>query len=165
MSTSQVSHSSLSLRQRERYADVERQGLVLGADRECARRATSISQDSERQLEGAINDWENEGSTAVGMPPPSRPHLLRTRRIPAVRGDRLPAIIITGSCETGLAVQSMKAGAFDFIEKPVGRAALLASIGGALEQSHHAGKSSGVQEAASRRIAALTLAHGQGGIG
>lgn len=77
MSTSQVSHSSLSLRQRERYADVERQGLVLGAERERARRATSISQDSERQLEGAINDWENEGSTAVGMPPPSRPHLLR----------------------------------------------------------------------------------------
>jgi len=72
------------------------------------------------------------------------------------RGDRLPAIIITGSGEIGLAVQAMKAGACDFIEKPVGRAALLASIGGALEQSHDAGKSSGVQEAASRRIAALT---------
>ncbi len=71
-------------------------------------------------------------------------------------GDRLPAIIITGSGEIGLAVQAMKAGACDFIEKPVGRAALLASIGGALEQSHDAGKSSGVQEATSRRIAALT---------
>lgn len=77
MSVSQHSHSSLSLRQRKRHADVERQGLALGAERERARRAASISQDREQQLEGAINDWENEGGTTVGMPPPSRPHLLR----------------------------------------------------------------------------------------
>ena len=77
MSTSQDSHSSLSLRQRARHADVERQGFALGAERERARRAASISQARERQLDGAINDWENEGGTAVGMPPPSRPHLLR----------------------------------------------------------------------------------------
>lgn len=72
------------------------------------------------------------------------------------RGDRLPAIIITGSGEIGLAVQAMKAGACDFIEKPVGRLELLASIGGALEQSHDDSALSGAQQAASRRLAALT---------
>ncbi|WP_176599417.1 hypothetical protein [Sphingobium sp. 15-1] len=75
MSTSQ-DHSSLSFRQRARQADVERQGLALGAERERARCAASVSQDRERQLEGAIDDWENEGGTAFGMPP-SRPRLLR----------------------------------------------------------------------------------------
>jgi len=78
MSASQDSYSS-SLRQRERHAGVERQGLALGAERERARRATSISQDRERQLEGAINDWENEGGAAIGMPPPAPPRLLRKR--------------------------------------------------------------------------------------
>lgn len=72
------------------------------------------------------------------------------------RGDRLPAIIITGSGEIGLAVQAMKAGACDFIEKPVGRTQLLASIGGALEQSHDDSASYRAQLAASLRIATLT---------
>ncbi|MBK5265274.1 MAG: response regulator, partial [Alphaproteobacteria bacterium] len=66
------------------------------------------------------------------------------------------AIIITGGGEIGLAVQAMKAGACDFIEKPVGRPDLLASIGRALEQSHDVSALSGVQEATSRRLAALT---------
>lgn len=72
------------------------------------------------------------------------------------RADRLPAIIITGNGEIGLAVQAMKAGACDFIEKPVGRKELLASIGGALEQSHDDSASSEAQEAVSRRLVALT---------
>jgi two-component system CheB/CheR fusion protein len=49
-------------------------------------------------------------------------------------GDHLPTILITGSSDIGLAVAAMQSGACDFIEKPVGRAELLASIARAISQ-------------------------------
>ncbi|MGY2736897.1 two-component system CheB/CheR fusion protein [Sphingomonas sp. UYP23] len=52
------------------------------------------------------------------------------------RGDYLPAILITGSGDIGLAVAAMQTGACDLIEKPVGRIVLLASIERAIDQSH-----------------------------
>jgi two-component system, chemotaxis family, CheB/CheR fusion protein len=50
-------------------------------------------------------------------------------------GHNLPAIMITGTSDVSIAVQAMKAGASDFIEKPVNRAELLESARRALEQS------------------------------
>jgi len=44
------------------------------------------------------------------------------------RGQALPVIIMTGHGEIGIAVQAMKAGAIDFIEKPFEKAVLLAAI-------------------------------------
>lgn len=72
-------------------------------------------------------------------------------------GDRLPAIMITGSSDVQMAVQAMKAGASDFIEKPVGRDDLLASIGRVIEQSHAAPRQPAWQEGAARQIAGLTV--------
>ena len=43
-------------------------------------------------------------------------------------GHRLPAIMITGSSDVAVAVEAMKAGASDFIEKPIGADELLACI-------------------------------------
>ncbi len=48
--------------------------------------------------------------------------------------DPLPAIMITGVSDVPMAVQAMKAGAIDFIEKPVGTAELLSGIERALAQ-------------------------------
>jgi len=49
-----------------------------------------------------------------------------------VRGWRIPVIFITGHGTVPLAIAAMKAGAFDFIEKPLRETALLESIERAL---------------------------------
>jgi two-component system, chemotaxis family, CheB/CheR fusion protein len=72
------------------------------------------------------------------------------------KGDRLPAIMITGNSDVPMAVAAMKAGAADFIEKPVGGAELLAGIHRALEQSRDSGKLSAAREAAAHHLAGLT---------
>jgi two-component system CheB/CheR fusion protein len=50
----------------------------------------------------------------------------------------------------------MKAGALDFVEKPLNHRDLRASVERALEQSRDSGKSLAWREAAAKRIAALT---------
>jgi two-component system CheB/CheR fusion protein len=71
-------------------------------------------------------------------------------------GHRIPAVMITGNADVGMAVRAMKAGASDFIEKPVGRDELLASVERALEHSQDASKLVAWREDAASHLEGLT---------
>ena len=68
----------------------------------------------------------------------------------------LPAIMITGYGDVATAVRAMKAGAVDFIEKPVDADELIASIDNALDRNQDSGKRSAFHAAATKCIADLT---------
>ena len=69
---------------------------------------------------------------------------------------RLPAVMITGQGDVSMAVEAMKAGAVDFIEKPIRGEELLAGIEHALEQARDSTKLSARRQAAATRLAGLT---------
>ena len=71
-------------------------------------------------------------------------------------GDKIPTILITGSSEISVAVEVMKAGANDFIEKPFERSDMLESISRALEHARDANKLVAWKHAAFDHIADLT---------
>jgi two-component system, LuxR family, response regulator FixJ len=72
------------------------------------------------------------------------------------RGVALPVIIMTGHGDVSLAVQAMKAGAVDFIEKPFEKAVLLSAIEQGVERlkRSHAGRERADEAAV--RLQALT---------
>ena len=71
-------------------------------------------------------------------------------------GYSLPAIMITGHGDIPMAVQAMKAGAADFLQKPIRTDELVASIARALERERDSVKRSAWRKTAAERIAGLT---------
>jgi two-component system CheB/CheR fusion protein len=74
----------------------------------------------------------------------------------AVERHRLPAIMITGRGDVKTAVQAMKVGAVDFIEKPFPQGELIASIDRALERTRNSVEPSGSGEARPELVDGLT---------
>jgi two-component system response regulator FixJ len=72
------------------------------------------------------------------------------------RGISHPVIVMTGHGDVTVAVQAMKAGAVDFIEKPFEKAVLLSAIEEGFSRIEHAGRSRARAEEAQVRLQALT---------
>ena len=74
----------------------------------------------------------------------------------AETGRRLPAIMITGRSDVGMAVEAMKAGAMDFLEKPLGADDLVAAVRQALDLARDADQKAIWRETSEARLAGLT---------
>lgn len=81
---------------------------------------------------------------------------LEVQRELNARGVAMPVIVLTGHGDVGTAVQAMKAGAVDFLEKPFERDVLLGAIEAAFTRLDHAGNLAVAEQEAKVRIAALT---------
>jgi two-component system CheB/CheR fusion protein len=148
--------------------------LCLDGDKSC----TIFVVDDDRTIREAMRDLLNENGYAVelfsdgpafleGYRPGREGCLLVDVLMPGmsgvelierlkVEGHQLPAIMITGSGAVPMAVQAMKAGAVDFIEKPVGHADLLASVERALEHTRDTAALSARREKAALSVGSLT---------
>ena len=91
--------------------------------------------------------------TDLRMPDMSGVELLRRLR---ESGFMLPAIVITGHGDVQMAVEAMKNGAIDFIEKPFSDEVLIESISGAASRAAERVHSDTALEAARRRVASLS---------
>ncbi|OHV26508.1 response regulator [Rhizobium sp. RMa-01] len=100
------------------------------------------------------------------LPLSGRSCLVTDLRMPDVDGIELlhrlrrfnmdvPAIVITGQGDVAAAVQAMKAGASDFLEKPLGEETLIAAINLAMGQ-RRAGRAIADSESVAARVRQLT---------
>jgi two-component system, LuxR family, response regulator FixJ len=91
--------------------------------------------------------------TDVRMPKVSGIELQRRLRS---QGSLLPVIVMTGQGDIAIAVQAMKAGAVDFLEKPFSEDALFGALTRAIAESKKLREVGAAFEQATARLAALT---------
>jgi len=116
----------------------------------------------------AVEAYESAQAFLAGARIPQRGCLLVDLRMPGMNGlelqqqlvtdgIRLPVIIITGHADVPLAVQAMKAGASDFIEKPYDFTTIVNAVKTTLSSAVPAqGMTPAVPDEIGRRLAQLT---------
>jgi two-component system CheB/CheR fusion protein len=120
------------------------------------------------ELDGrVVEDYEDAESFLAAYRPNRDACLLIDANLPGMSGLTLlkrlkdtgypvPAIMITGRSDVPTAVEAMKAGASDFLEKPVRGVELLSGIARALERSRDSGKLTEWRKDAANHLAGLT---------
>ena len=78
------------------------------------------------------------------------------RRLAELRGEAWPVIVITGYAEVSMAVQMMKAGIVDFIEKPLDLARLVEVVKGCLARLSDLDARQHARQQARQRLGRLT---------
>jgi two-component system response regulator FixJ len=91
--------------------------------------------------------------TDVRMPEMSGIELMRRLKELAIR---LPVIVMTGHGDVPLAVEAMKAGAVDFIEKPFNDDAMLGAVRAALARGEAVGKREAERAEIEQRLSGLS---------
>ena len=81
---------------------------------------------------------------------------LEVQRRLSGRGVTLPVVILTGHGDIAMAVRAMRAGACDFLEKPVSRDRLLESIARAIDGGRNPGQDRAQKSVIGTRLGALT---------
>ena len=81
---------------------------------------------------------------------------LEVQRAMRDRGILLPVIVMTGHGDVGVAVQAMKSGAVDFIEKPFEKSVMLSALEEGFSRLEQAGRRNVRAEEAKARLEALT---------
>ena len=71
-------------------------------------------------------------------------------------GQRLPTVMMTGHSDVAMAVEAMKAGALDFLEKPIGAADLATAVDRALHVDHDGTAMAQWRAGAAAHVAQLT---------
>ena len=113
----------------------------------------------------AVRLYDSATAFLDGLPEVKGGCLITDMRMPGMTGLELlhelrakacglPAIVVTGHGDVPLAVEAMKAGAVDFIEKPFDQEAILNAVQAALERV--AGGDSGEDPAIAARLASLS---------
>jgi RNA polymerase sigma factor (sigma-70 family) len=103
----------------------------------------------------AADDPERPGCLVLDVRMPGMDGLALQAALNA-RGASRPAVILTGHADVALAVQAVKAGAVDFLEKPFDDAVLLARVAEALAADDRLRVAQAEREAVRDRLAALT---------
>ena len=92
--------------------------------------------------------------TAMRMPDMEGDEVVR--RLAQLRGAAWPVIVITGHADVPMAVQLMKAGIVDFIEKPFDPRRLIETVRGCLTRLNAVGHEQAARAAAEQRLTRLT---------
>jgi len=106
----------------------------------------------------AFLDFLDTGSGACVLLDVKMPGLdgLEVQRRMNERGVMMPVVIVTGHGDIAMAVQAMRAGAADFLEKPVSRARLLPSVARAIDLGLNAQHNERERADIRTRLGALT---------